>query len=189
MYCSMCGILLPDDSNFCHNCGCATAAVNFAQTANINPYIETAAPVVTSRPAAEKFNIFPFISAAISLTTMIVAFLPWFTLDNDAYNIYKMLDYNFMLEYYGVGDFSICAVLMFICMALFIPSVILYLVKKHNAPLIFPILTAAIILLSLLIFVYVMPSYSYVLKSTPVPIILLILSVANIVFAILARKK
>ncbi len=136
-----------------------------------------------------KHNPFTFISAGIAATMFLVALLPWFTLDGEPYNIYKMLDYSFMLEHYGVEDFSICSVLMFICIALLIPSFILVLVKRNQMPLVFPIITTSITIFSLLIFVSVMPSYSYVLESTPVPILLLLLSAANLVFPILARKK
>lgn len=136
-----------------------------------------------------KHNPFTFISAGVTAIMFLVALLPWFTLDGKPYNIYKMLDYSFMLEHYGVEDFGICAILMFICIALLIPSFILALVKRNRMPLVFPIITTAITIFSLLIFVSVMPSYSYVLKSTPVPILLLLLSTANLVFPILARKK
>lgn len=136
-----------------------------------------------------KHNPFTFISAGVTAIMFLVALLPWFTLDGKPYNIYKMLDYSFMLEHYGVEDFGICAILTFICIALLIPSFILALVKRNRMPLVFPIITTAITIFSLLIFVSVMPSYSYVLKSTPVPILLLLLSTANLVFPILARKK
>lgn len=139
--------------------------------------------------APPKHNPFTFISAGVTATMFLVTLLPWFTLDKTPYNIYKMLDYSFMLEHYGVSDFGICAVLMFICIAFMIPSFILALVKRNRMPLAFPIITTAITIFSLLIFVSVMPSNSYVLESTPVPILLLLLSTANLVFPILARKK
>jgi len=139
--------------------------------------------------APPKHNPFTFVSAGISATMFLLSLLPWFTLDGDPYGIYKMLDYSFMLEHYGVDDFGICAVLMFICIAFLIPSFILALVKRNRMPLAFPIITTSITVLSVLVFVSVMPSYSYVLESTPVPILLFLLSVANIVFAVLARKK
>lgn len=188
MYCIHCGTYLDEHSKFCSNCGSKAVPLEIPVSApESQNYCNISTPQKAAKPV--RFSVFPFISASISATMFFVALFPWFTLNNDPYTLYKMLDYSFMLEYYGVSDFGICTILMFICIALLIPSFILALVKRNRMPLVFPIITSSITTISLIIFVSVMPSYSYVLASTPVPIFLFILSVANIVFAILAKKK
>lgn len=94
-----------------------------------------------------------------------------------------------LLERYGLEGFAVTGVLMFIALALLVPQIILALVKRNRMPLGFAIAASAIVSIAVLVAVAVTPSFSYILETTYVGAIMFVFSVANVVFAVFARKK
>lgn len=136
-----------------------------------------------------KYNVFTFITAGIMATMMLMFFLPWLTAGYASYNIFTILTENDSLIRYDVDALGICSVLMIVAAGMLIPGLILALTKKNQMPVGFAIAASAITLVALFFFAILMADSAYDAYATAIPMFMFVLSVANIVFAVLARKK
>lgn len=145
-------------------------------------------PVASVKTPA-KYNPFVFVAAGIMALMFILSFMPWFTANGEGFNLFQVFSDNIYLERFEMDAMGLCSFLMLITMGLLIPDVILALFKKNKMPIGFSIATSAITLVALLFFVALVADSKGNVEATSVPAFLFFLSIANIVFPIVARNK
>ncbi len=145
-------------------------------------------PVVHTRPEP-KSNPFTFISAGIMGLMILFLFLPWFMVDNSGYNILTMLTESDYLSLYDADIFVLCSLLMLVALGMLIPGFILAFTKKNRMPIGFAVAASVLTFISLFFFLILSTEVSSAVSVTPVPIVMFLLAVANIVFPAIARKK
>lgn len=146
-----------------------------------------AEPIVTVKKPAT-YNPFVFVAAGIMAAMFLLCFMPWFTVNDKGFNLFDVFTYNIYLEDFEMDAVGLCSFLMIIAMALLIPSAILALVRKNQMPIGFSIAASVITLISLFFFVALLFDSTGDVEATSVPLTMLVLSVANIIFPPVARN-
>ncbi len=147
-----------------------------------------AQPVVSVKKPAT-YNPFVFISAGIMGLMLLLCFFPWFRINGQGFNIFDIFTYNIYLENYEMDAAAACSLLMLVAMGLLIPSLILAFVKKNRMPAGLSIAASAITIFTLFILVVLIADSTGNVGATGSPLIMFVLSVANIIFPIIARNK
>ena len=150
-------------------------------------YVPAEMPVAAVKKPAT-YNPFVFISAAIMGLTFFLIIMPWFTANGEGFNLFKIFSDNIYLERFEMDAMALCSFLMLITMGLLIPSIIFALIRKNQMPIGFAIAASVITLVTLLFFVALLSDSKGNVAATSVPAIMFLLSVANIIFPIIARK-
>lgn len=136
-----------------------------------------------------KHSAFTFISAGIMGTMILMFFMPWINVSGEGYSLLAIFTELSFLENYGADIFIGCSVFMLVGLGMLIPGLILALTKRNRMPIGFAIAASVITFIVLFFFLILMTEVSYRVTATAVPAFMFILAIANIVFAVLARKK
>lgn len=118
----------------------------------------------------------------------ILCFLPWFTVDNSGFNLFRVFSDNIYLELFEMDAVAVCSFIMISAMGLLIPFIILTFLRKNRLPIGLAIAASAITLFTLFLFLVLVADSKGNVEATAVPVMMLFLSVANIVFPAIARK-
>ncbi len=145
-------------------------------------------PVVHAPKPEPKHNPFTFISAGIAGLMFMLCFVPWFTVDNSGFNLFRIFSDNIYLELFEMDATAVCSFLMIVTMGLLIPHIALTFLKKNQLPLGFAIAASAITLFTLFLFAVLISDSKGNVEATFVPVVMFVLSVLNIVFPAVARK-
>lgn len=145
-------------------------------------------PVVTVKKPEPEYNPFVFVSASIMGLMFILCFIPWFTANGDGFNLFQVFSQNIYLERFEMDATAACSLLMLVTMGLLIPSFILAFVRKNRMPAGLSIAASAITLFTLFLLVVLIADSTGDVEATGTPLALFVLSVANIIFPIVARK-
>lgn len=146
-------------------------------------------PITYYQKPAPKHNPFTFVSAGITGTMILLLFLPWITVGNGGYNIISMLTESTFLERFDAGTFAVCSLFMLICLGMLIPAFILTFVRKNQMPVGFSVTASVLTFVNLFFFLIFTDIATSAVSATIIPVLMFFLAAANIVFAILARKK
>lgn len=146
-------------------------------------------PVVTYHKPEPKYNPFVFVSAAIMGLMFILCFAPWFTANGVGFNLFQVFSQNIYLERFEMDATAACSLLMLVTMGLLIPSFILAFVRKNRMPAGLSIAASVITLVALLCLVALIADSKGNVAATSVPVAMFFLSIANIIFPIVARNK
>ncbi|MBQ7385719.1 MAG: zinc-ribbon domain-containing protein [Ruminococcus sp.] len=139
--------------------------------------------------APPKHNPFTFVSAGITGTMILLLFLPWITVGDGGYNIISMLTESTFLERFDAGTFAVCSLFMLICLGMLIPAFILTFVRKNQMPVGFSVTASVLTFVNLFFFLIFTDIATSAVSATIIPVLMFFLAAANIVFAVLARKK
>ena len=147
-----------------------------------------AEPIVSYKKPEPKFNPFVFISAGVMGLMLLLCFLPWFSVSGDGFNVFRVFSDNIYLEEFEMDAAALCSIMMVVAMGLLTPSLILALVRKNQLPLGFSIAASVITLISLFFLLALVFDSKGDVEFTYVPLMMSLLSVANIIFPCVARK-
>ena len=133
----------------------------------------------------KKSNPFCFIAAAVMALMFLFSVLPWASFYGEDVSLLMCFS-----DYY-YDDFEaliFCALIMLVTIGMLIPGIVLALVKRANMPAGFAITSSVLTFVNLTFFT-IFISDMYRVEITPLPILLFILAIANIVFTCLARRQ
>lgn len=178
MYCIKCGEALSESSKFCTKCGTkiAAKAESVAEVQPVAPLSSHATP-----------NISPLISAGISAAMLLLCFVPWVTAGGKGYSMLTVFTNLTDLHKYDGFPFLFCSFIMIIGAGLLIAALALTLSKNGTATG-FVIASSASVFFNLVLF-WFFDAVTRGVTGTVVPFLMLLLAIANIVFAVLAKKK
>lgn len=176
MYCSKCGSQIPENANFCPLCG---FKVDMQANANAPSY----SPAVKSTEKPARYNAFTFISAGITGVMILLFFMPWLISQGKAYSMFTSITNLLELDIVPV---FFCALIMLAAEVMLVFSLVFILRKKGTA-LGLIIASSATTVFSL-VFIWLSDYAIAFVSTTVVPVLSLILSVANVIFYLISRK-
>lgn len=159
MYCTKCGTKLSENANFCTACG-------------------------TPKPAQR--NIFAYISAGICAAMILLFLLPWLVAEDESYNVFTIITSFSYLYPIGSFPFIVCSLSMLFSGGLLIAALILTLKKKGMSKG-FVIASSVLIFITMIFFWFFDLLFEFA-SSSPVSVIMFILTIVNLAFNELARK-
>lgn len=162
MYCSKCGTQLSENAKFCKKCGFA----------------------VTSPEAEAKPNPFAFVSAGIMAVMFFLHFLPWF---EDNTKSYTFFGYYLGRMPVDEAPSRLYIILLLGTMALLLSGAVTAIIRKNHVPIIFAILSSACIVQAPIVYLFSVEAWA--VNITSVPFVIFLLTLINIPFAILAKRK
>ena len=131
-----------------------------------------------------KFRFTPFLIASMAILgiSLFLPFLPWLSDNNGSYSIIFIGTYIQNVDI-ALGLSVLLILLIWVSQCLAIPSLILYFIRKQHAPVILPILSSLLMLISsLAVIITQFP------KITAIPFIAGILALSDIIFVVLIKK-
>lgn len=176
MYCTNCGTKLSGNTNFCPHCGLKVNMQAYANAPSYSPAVKS-----TEKPAG--YNVFTLISAGITGVMIILFFMPWLISQGKAYSMFTSITNLLELDIVPV---FFCALIMLAVEVMLVFSLVFILRKKGTA-LGLIIASSATTAFSLA-FIWLSDYAISFVTTTFVPVLMLILSVANIIFYIISRK-
>lgn len=130
-----------------------------------------------------KFTPFVVTSMIIMGISLFLPFLPWLSNKNGSYSIMFIGTYNHKFDI-GLGLSVLFVFLLWLSQASGIPSLILYFIRKQYAPIILPLISSALMLIS---------SLGVIVTQTPhvtiIPFVSALLAIANLILAVAIKKK
>lgn len=132
--------------------------------------------------------VFSYITAGILGLMFILFLLPWGTAYGEGITMFTPFTDLDALEYMGLDGLMLCSLLTLVDMGMLIPGTIMAIIKRHNMPKGF-VITSAVLTFIIVTFFAIFMSDSYYADATAVPYLAFFLSIASLVFSILARKK
>lgn len=184
MYCTKCGTQINETAKFCQKCG---APVGNQPSQRVQaPVVQPAVPVNNTANASDS-KIFHLISAGISATMLLCCFLPWVMADGKGYSLLTVFTKLTEIQDFEGFPFIFCSLIMLIGAGLLITSLILAL-KKDGMAKGFIIASAVAVGFTLLLFWFFDAGIKLV-TGTIVPVMMLLMAVANIIIINIARKS
>lgn len=181
MYCIKCGAKLSENAKFCQACG---SAVPVQTPVTAQAPVSGPIPARVNNPAQSvKQNAFTFISMAITGVLTILFFLPSLVVNGKHFSMFTSVTNLFEMD---IVPFFFCAIVMFAAEVLLVFGLIFMLIKKRNAV---GFLLPAAGITAFTLFFFWLTDYAVGFASTTVvPVLMLILSVANVIFYLISRK-
>lgn len=173
MYCIKCGAVLSENAKFCSKCG---ASVNAVAPVSVQTPVTPAQPVI-------KQNAFTFISMGITAVLAILFFLPSVVVNGKSFSMFTSIVRTVEMD---IVPFFFCAIVMCAAEVLLILAFINMLTKKRNV-MGFIIPASGITVFTLFFFWLTDYAIDFA-TSTVVPVLMLILAVANLIFYLISRK-
>ena len=162
------------------------------QAPNYNAPVQTPAyqnyAVVRPTQPTTLNKTFSFVTAGILGLLFVLFLLPWGTAYGEGITMFTAFTDLDALEYMGLDGLMLCSLLTLVDMGMLIPGTIMAIIKRHNMPKGF-VITAAVLSFIILTFFAIFMADSYYAEATIVPYIVFFLSIASLVFSILARKN
>ncbi len=181
MYCIKCGTELNENAKFCSKCG---ASVNAVAPASVQAPVSTPAPAPVKNPAQPvKQNAFTYVSVGITGVMILLFFMPWIVSEGKSFSMFTSVVNLIQLD---IVPFFFEAILMWAVEVLLIFVLVFTLTKKRN-PLGLVITSTALTVFTSLFFWITDYAISFA-TSTVVPVLMLIMAVANLIFFMISRK-
>lgn len=159
MKCTKCGTKLSENANFCTVCG-------------------------TPKPSGQ--NVFTYISVGICAAMISLFFLPWLTTEDGSYNVFTILTTLAVMHPIKSFPFLVCSVFILLSGGLLIAAIILTL-KKNGMSKGF-VIASSVLNFLIMIFFWFFDLLSKFATSSPVSLIMFVLTIVNIVFNELAKN-
>ncbi len=132
-----------------------------------------------------KYKFTPFVVASIAIMgiSLFLPFLPWLSNKNGSYSIMFIGTYNHTFDI-SIGLSVLFVFLLWLSQALGIPSLILYFIRKQYIPIILPLISSALMLISSLgVIVTQIP------HVTIIPFVSSLLTISNLILVVAIKKK
>ena len=132
-----------------------------------------------------KYKFTPFVVASIAIMgiSLFLPFLPWLSNKNGSYSIMFIGTYNHTFDI-SIGLSVLFVFLFWLSQMLGIPSLILYFIRKQYIPIILPLISSALMLIS---------SLGVIVTQTPhvtiIPFVSSLLTIANLILVAAIKKK
>ena len=133
----------------------------------------------------KKFKFTPFVVASMIIMgiSLFLPFLPWLSNKNGSYSIMFINTYNHNVDI-SLGLSVLFIFLLWLSQASCIPSLILYFIRMQYAPIILPLISSALMLIS---------SLGVIVTQAPhitiIPFASAILAIANMALVVIIKKK
>ena len=132
-----------------------------------------------------KYRFTPFVIASMVIMgiSLFLPFLPWLSNKNGSYPIMLISTYNQNIDI-SLGLSVLLVFLIWLSQAMGIPSLILYFIRKQYAPIVLPLISSGIMIISSLVVILV--QFPHI---TIVPFISALLAIANLIIIIIIKRK